>query len=256
MFKPLLTGLGAGRVRSRPVVPPLDMPTVIAVRGEPRPLRVRVHANARRMILRFDVRTGEGKLTVPRGTPASAALAFLAQCQRWTDSHAPELPDQQDAPFLQVLPFGGTDHRIVPTGRIRGTVSRTTECELHVPGEPHRIMPRLARYLKSEAEQTLTPQVIALSERLGKRVSSIRYRDPRAQWGSCSSRRIITLSWRVMMAPPQAQTYLVAHEVAHLVEMNHSRRFWKVVESLDLDWKAGQKALKSAEKKLMAIRFS
>lgn len=116
-------------------------------------------------------------------------------------------------------------------------------------------MPRVAQFLKNEAEQTLTPLVMEFCDQLGKRPSAIRYRDPRSQWGSCSSARVITLSWRVMMAPPPAQRYLVAHEVAHLVEMNHSQRFWKVVARLDADWRAGQKALKSVEKRLMAIRF-
>lgn len=255
MFKPLLTTLEAGRTRISSVLPSLEMPTTVEVRGEPRPLRVRVHAKARRMILRFDVRTGEGKLTVPRGTPPSAALTFLSQSRGWIDGHAPELPSAGEAIHPESLPFHGEDLRVVPTGRTRGTVSRDSECELLVPGAPHRIMPRLAQFLKTEAEQTLTPLVMELSGQLGKRPSAIRYRDPRSQWGSCSSARVITLSWRVMMALPQAQHYLVAHEVAHLVEMNHSQRFWKVVANLDPDWRAGQKALKAAEKRLMAIRF-
>ena len=138
-----------------------------------------------------------------------------------------------DRPFPATLPYLGEEHRIVPTGRIRGTVLRASKSTLHVPGAPHRVMPRLQMFLRNEAEQALTPQVMALAEQLGKRPSAVRYRDPRAQWGSCSSSRVITLSWRVMMAAPVAQTYLVAHEVAHLIEMNHSRRFWKLVASLD-----------------------
>lgn len=255
MFKPLLTTLAAGRAQLTGAVPPLAMPDTLLVRGEPRPLRVRVNANAKRMILRFDVRTGEGKLSVPRGTPASAALAFLSQSKSWIDAHGPQLVETEQG-HPPVLPYLGTKHRIVPTGRIRGTVSRDAENTLHVPGAPHRIMPRLAQFLKSQAEQELTPHVLVLCDRLNKRPSAVRYRDPRAQWGSCSSARVITLSWRVMMASGAAQRYLVAHEVAHLVEMNHSRRFWNVVESLEPDWKAGQKALKAAEKQLMAIRFS
>ena len=256
MFKPLLTQLEASRPRISSALPPLDMPCEVMVRGESRPLKVRTHAKARRMILRFDVRTGEGKLTVPRGTPPSAARTFLSQSAGWIDAHAPELDRTSGMPFPEILPYLGEDHRIVPTGRIRGTVSRTAQNILSVPGAPHRIMPRLQMFLKNEAEQALTPKVMALAQQLGKRPSAVRYRDPRAQWGSCSSSRVITLSWRVMMAPPEAQAYLIAHEVAHLVEMNHSRRFWTVVASLDPGWRAGQKALKAAEKQLMAIRFT
>jgi predicted metal-dependent hydrolase len=84
----------------------------------------------------------------------------------------------------------------------------------------------------------------------------VRFRDPRAQWGSCSAARVLTFSWRVMMAPPEAQHYLVAHEVAHLAEMNHSRRFWNRVGELDPNWRRGQRALKAVEKQLLSIDFS
>jgi predicted metal-dependent hydrolase len=139
MFKPLLTNLQAGRRRISSVLPNLEMPTTVEVRGEPRPLRVRVHANARRMILRFDVRSGEGRLTVPHGTPASAALTFLSQSRGWIDGHAPELPSAQGALYPDSLPFLGEEHRIIPTGRIRGTVSRDAENTLSCAGRaaPH-----------------------------------------------------------------------------------------------------------------------
>lgn len=255
MFKPLLTSLKEGRARVSGILPPLAMPDQVMARGEPRALKVRVHARARRMTLRFDPRTGAGKMTVPRGTPPSAALTFLSQSAGWIDRHAPDISSQKGSGHPELLPIDGNPHRIIPTGKIRGTVSRETE-QLHVPGLPHRIMPRLQFFLKTQAEQRLTPQVLTFSEQLGKRPSAIRYRDPRSQWGSCSSNRTITLSWRVMMASPQAQTYLVAHEVAHLAQMNHSPAFWAVVEQLDPNWKVGQKALKRVEKELLAISFS
>lgn len=254
MFKPLLTSLKEGRARVSGIMPPLAMPDQLLVRGEPRPLKVRVHARARRMTLRFDPRSGVGKMTVPRGTPPTAALTFLSQSAAWIDRHAPDISSQKASGHPEWIPVDGIAHRITPTGRIRGTVNRQAE-QLHVPGLPHRIMARLQIFLKTQAEQQLTPQVMTLSKQLGRRPSAIRYRDPRSQWGSCSSNRTITLSWRVMMAEPQAQTYLVAHEVAHLVEMNHSPAFWAVVASLDPNWKAGQKALKRVEKELLAIPF-
>ena len=252
IFKPLLT---RGRRLIGEAVPPLAMPDEVFVRGVPRPLRVRVHANARRMILRFDPRSGDGKLTVPPGTPASAAHTFLSQSARWIDSNAPELADAGALPYPATIPLDGIDWHIVSTGRVRGTVVREPERVLRVPGASHRIMPRLAGYLKNEAEQKLTPLALALADRLERRPSALRFRDPRSQWGSCSSARVLTFSWRVMMAPREAQTYLVAHEVAHLAEMNHSRAFWRTVSKLEPDWKAGQRALKAAEKQLMAIRF-
>ena len=263
MFKPLVTRLGAGRALIGALLPPLPMPDSVMVRGQPRPLRVRVHARSRRMILRFDARTGQGRLTVPPGTPASAALTFLSRSARWIDDHAPAITLPGQALHPPLLMLGGVAHAIIPTGRIRGVVARLPGQglpehqvpELHVPGAPHRIMARLKLFLQAEAERVLAPQVLELAEKLGKKPSAIRFRDPRSQWGSCSSGLVVTLSWRVMMAPPDAQRYLVAHEVAHLLHMNHAPRFWRTVASLDANWREGQRVLKRHEKELMAIGF-
>ncbi len=256
MFKPLLTQTKNRRRLLSPAVPPLPVPATVTVRGEDRPLRVRFHGQAKRMILRFDARSGDGRLTVPVGTPPSTMQTFLLQSRGWIDANAPVLPEPNDMPHPTILPILGVDHRIVPTGMIRGTVTRNAENELHVPGTSHRVMPRLAQYLKTQAEQYLTPSVMSYAEALGRSPAALRFRDPRSQWGSCNANRVITLSWRVIMAPPEAQSYLAAHEVAHLKEMNHSARFWQTVAALEPNWRAGQKALKSVEKELLAIRFS
>ncbi|MEM6712166.1 MAG: SprT family zinc-dependent metalloprotease [Pseudomonadota bacterium] len=252
MFKPLLTR--GARPRLVASLPPLQMPTLVKVRGEQRRLKVRRHAQARRMILRFDPRTGEGKLTVPPGTAASAAIAFLSQSAAWIDANAPELPSSGER-YPQSLSLRGRLYRIVPTGKTRGYVEMIEGDVLEVPGAPHRVMPRLAQFLRKEAEAELTPLAVTLAAKIGKRPSALRFRDPRSQWGSCSSARVITLSWRVMMADDLARHYLVAHEVAHLAEMNHGPRFWQTVAQLDPNWKAGKRALKRVEKELLSIHF-
>ena len=67
---------------------------------------------------------------------------------------------------------------------------------------------------------------------LGVRVKAIRLRDQTSRWGSCSTSGTLSFSWRLIMAPPFVLDYLAAHEVAHLHEMNHSPRFWHLVESV------------------------
>ena len=62
-----------------------------------------------------------------------------------------------------------------------------------------------------------------------KRVS---VRDQSSRWGSCSTTGVLSYSWRLIFAPPFVLEYLAAHEIAHLVEMNHSRRFWRLVERI------------------------
>jgi predicted metal-dependent hydrolase len=67
---------------------------------------------------------------------------------------------------------------------------------------------------------------------LGVRIARISVRDQASRWGSCSSTGALSYSWRLILAPPYVLDYLAAHEVAHLVEMNHSARFWRLVDKL------------------------
>jgi predicted metal-dependent hydrolase len=67
---------------------------------------------------------------------------------------------------------------------------------------------------------------------LGVEFRRISVRDQTSRWGSCSSTGVLSYSWRLIFAPPFVLEYLAAHEVAHLVEMNHSRRFWRLVEHI------------------------
>jgi predicted metal-dependent hydrolase len=71
-----------------------------------------------------------------------------------------------------------------------------------------------------------------MADRLGKSVKRVSVRDSRTRWGSCAADGSLSFSWRLALAPADVSTYVVAHEVAHLIEMNHSRRFWRLVERI------------------------
>jgi predicted metal-dependent hydrolase len=69
-------------------------------------------------------------------------------------------------------------------------------------------------------------------QRIGRRTPSVRLSNARSEWGSCNAKGDIRLNWRLVQLPPPLAEYVVVHEVAHIVELNHSRRFWTLVESL------------------------
>ncbi|MGA8399465.1 MAG: M48 family metallopeptidase, partial [Stellaceae bacterium] len=87
-------------------------------------------------------------------------------------------------------------------------------------------------HLKALARRDFAGRARALATQLGKSVTRVGVRDPKSRWGSCSSKGALSFSWRLVLAPEPVIEYVVAHEVAHLVEMNHSPRFWKVVANL------------------------
>jgi predicted metal-dependent hydrolase len=109
----------------------------------------------------------------------------------------------------------------------RGTVWTETrdsgERILCVAGGFEHIERRVHDYLKREARRDLQKAAQAYAEALGVKVKRLSIRDQSSRWGSCTSAGSLSFSWRLILAPPYVLDYLAAHEVAHLVEMNHSR---------------------------------
>ena len=84
--------------------------------------------------------------------------------------------------------------------------------------------------LRARAAIELPPQLLALAERHGLIVTRVTIRNQRSRWGSCSSRGHITLNFRLLLMPPEVREYILIHELMHLRQGNHSRRFWRLVE--------------------------
>jgi predicted metal-dependent hydrolase len=196
-------------------------------------VRLRRHRRARRYTLRIHPSDRAAVLTMPpRGTLAEAK-DFAQRHGGWIAARLGRLP--KAAPFQPgtVLPLRGVPHRIVHRPGVRGTVWTETRDSgdriLCVAGAPEHIERRVYDYLKREVRADLQDAVQSCAERLGVKVKRLSIRDQSSRWGSCTSGGSLSFSWRLVLAPPFVLDYLAAHEVAHLVEMNHSTRFWKVV---------------------------
>jgi predicted metal-dependent hydrolase len=199
-------------------------------------IRLRRHRRARRYTLRIHPSDREAILTMPpRGTLAEAK-DFAQRHGGWIAARLGRLP--KAAPFLPgtVVPIRGVGHRIVHRAGVRGTVWPETrdsgERVLCVAGSAEHIERRVNDYLKREARNDLQEAVQTYARALGVRVKRLSIRDQSSRWGSCTSAGSLSFSWRLILAPPHVLDYLAAHEVAHLVEMNHSPRFWRVVDKV------------------------
>ena len=98
--------------------------------------------------------------------------------------------------------------------------------------DEHAIMDTVSRWLRDEAAQRVLPRVADFARRVTHLLPPVRLSNARSEWGSCNHKGEIRLNWRLIQLPPVLADYVVAHEVAHLVELNHSRRFWALVEAL------------------------
>src|SRR5690606_873839 len=154
-----------------------------------------------------------------------------------------------------MVPLRGIDHRIIGTGKLRGRVEVAEDDGvpvLLVPGEAALQARRLTDWLKDEAQVDLSERTAIHAARLGVTVKSVRRRSQSSRWGSCSSSGNINYNWRLVLAPPFVLDYVAAHEVAHLVEMNHSAAFWATVKRTLPDMERGRAWLKAHGRQLMA----
>lgn len=220
------------------------------------PVPVRRSARARRMLLRVDPVRGGPELVLPAGVKVEAAEAFAVKNLGWLRARLARLPARTAFVHGAVVPIFGRDHRIRHRPDQRGGVWRIEDpdgsVELHVSGAEEHLTRRVTDFLKSEARRTIAPRAKLHAVALERRVGRVTVRDTATRWGSCSSRGDLSFSWRLVLAPEEVLDYVVAHEAAHLVEMNHSDRFWRVVERLMPDYRGPRGWLKRHGAKLHA----
>ena len=196
------------------------------------PVSVRVSRRARRMGLRINAVERKVELVLPRGIPATTGLRFLASKRGWIAARVEALP--RPVPFAEgvIVPVLGVPHRIRRGLDAAGPPVAIVDGEIRVRGDPTHLARRVRDYLMAMARYELARRARQLAARIGRSVARVNVRDTKSRWGSCSGRGNLSFSWRLIFAPEPVLDYVVAHEVAHLAEMNHGPRFWRLVESL------------------------
>lgn len=204
-------------------------------------VQLRRNRQARRYTLRIQAATREVVLTMPTRGSVKEALGFAQRHGAWIAARLQRLP--QATPFCdgEIIPLRGEPHRIVHRRGARGTVSIATgeggEKLLCVSGDTPHVERRVRDFLKRQARSDLEAASRRAAQALGVAIKRVSVRDQSSRWGSCSTTGMLSYSWRLILAPPDVLDYLAAHEVAHLVEMNHSRAFWRQVERICPEFK-------------------
>ena len=224
----------------------------------PGPPPVEVHlkrsARARRFSLRVSWLDGRVTLSMPARAREGEALAFLRGHEGWLRETLEAMPDSAVRPvgLGSVIPVEGRVLTLAP-GSGRGI--RVEGDSLLVPGDPAAAGARVAAWLKVLARDRLAKASTHYSGLVGRSYSSLALRDTRSRWGSCSPDGRLMYSWRLIMAPPSVLDYVAAHEVAHLVEMNHSAAYWAVVGRIYPGWETQRAWLHANGQGLHRLRF-
>lgn len=217
------------------------------------PVTWRRSARARRFSLRVSSLDGTVTLSLPLRARNAEAEAFLHAQGDWLRAALARVPQATTVADGTILPYDGRPCRVTATPG-RGGV-RVVDDRIEVPGDPARLAAKLGAFLKARARDRLALASDHYAGLLGRRVTEIALRDTRSRWGSCSAEGRLMYSWRLIMAPPAVLDYVAAHEVAHLIEMNHSDAFWAVVARLCPGWKTHRNWLRAQGNALHAFRF-
>jgi len=209
-------------------------PALLAVAGLDRPVALRRNARARRLSLRLDPALGEVVVVAPLRVPPQVIADFVNRHAEWVRRRRAAMPVRTPFQPGAEVPILGVPHRIAHDPAA-GRGVRCADGELRVGGPAEHLGARLAAWLQAEARRQLLARSRAMALKLGVTVAAVSVRDTRSRWGSCASSGRLSYSWRLLLAPEAVLDYVVAHEVAHLVEMNHSSRFWAVVDRLHPD---------------------
>jgi len=205
----------------------------------------------RRLTLRIDERGL--RVGAPPGLPLTDIDAFIRHHAGWVIGKLDEYARQSAPRYLPIhdgcrVPLLGREARILVTaGNNRGywRAGDDGSDELWLAARPQADLPALARRaLQRRALEEFRPRLESAAGRLGVPVPPLALSSARTRWGSCSTRSGIRLNWRLVHLPVALVDYVIAHETAHLLEMNHGARFWSLVGRLCPDWRPARAELK------------
>jgi predicted metal-dependent hydrolase len=162
-------------------------------------------------------------VTIPRGGSLESALEFARKNTPWLQRQLQRTPPEwKDG--TEIL-FRGVPHRIQMIPGLPSLRVAFAGWEFDVSSESE-MRSVIERRLRALAAHELTVRTSELAAEQLLEVHSVQVRDQRSRWGSCSLRKRISLNWRLIQTPEFVRDYIILHELMHLKEMNHSRKFW------------------------------
>lgn len=195
------------------------------------PLKIIVNARSKSIKLRMS-KDGEAVLVLPKRTPKFMGIAFAQKNLDWLKAQKEKIGAPRQFENGTQIELLGTIYTIEHNPLARGGVFIDND-KLVVTGDSTHLHRRVRDFVKKQAYAYIQEKAIRMAARLGEKPAKITLRDTSGRWGSCSSNKNLSFCWKLALAPTFVLDYIIAHEVAHLVQMNHSDAFWAVVAQID-----------------------
>jgi len=227
------------------------LPAFLLIGNQSLPLVIKESHRAQRFTLRLHHPEAEQKviLTLPLSYSKKQVLKFIEKSKPWLAKQIAKTAPQQSYVEGMVLPVFGKPYELrhKPSHAFR---SWWAEDHLLIHAPQDKLSFFVQKSLQHTAKQFLQERTTRYAHHLNKQVNRITVKDTRSRWGSCTAEGHISYSWRLIFAPEQVADYVCIHEVAHLVEMNHSPQFWQVVGEFCPDYKTFRQWLRQNGKSL------
>ncbi len=195
---------------------------------------------------------------LPQGCPDNRAVNLILEKKHWILKKLSEYNKAKLQRGLNeekgVLTYLGRELKITlkqTSGSVEKAVLEDSRLALYLNAEISQNA-AVEQWLRSMAEEVIAAKAQKLGAFLGIRYCKLTIISARKRWGSCSSKGNLSFNWKLIMAPEEVIDYVVAHEVCHLVELNHSKRFWHLVEQCCPEWRLQRKWLRKHQMEIMA----
>ncbi|MFQ3670786.1 MAG: SprT family zinc-dependent metalloprotease [Verrucomicrobiia bacterium] len=211
------------------------------------PIFYRENPRARRYLLSVH-RDGTVHVTIPRRGTKRQAQVFVQEKLRWVERQrrkvrAAGMMPQEWGVGTEVMVLGRM-HRISVLQAGPPVILEVGPLEVASARWEGNLRPLVEEHLHGLARRVLIPRTLELASRHGLDVGRVTVRDQSTRWGSCSAKGTISLNWRLVQTPGEVSDYIILHELMHLREMNHSRRFWFLVEQACPGYREAERWLK------------
>jgi hypothetical protein len=227
----------------------------INIDGQTITYTVRRSFKARRVRLEVRQQTGL-TVIVPRSYPISQLYGLLKSKERWISrnlqrfSNSHSLSARKELKYGDTVPYLGQDLELVKQENHHGESVVLDGNKLVLSPDLFKnglLELALEQWYRSKAAKLITEIADKLSSQMGINYKRILIRGQKTRWGSCSRKKNLSFNWKLMMAPEPVVEYVIIHELIHLKEMNHSKRFWELVAQYCPGWREHKKWLKQHE---------
>lgn len=212
----------------------------LVVDGDAIDIEIVRHRRARRYVVRV-ADAGTVRLTVPRGASIAGGVRFAERQAEWIARERGRQRDRAE-PWREGrrLWVRGEEAAL----RVRGDAITFGAETIRIDGPHADLRPAVEAHLRALAGLELPARCLEFARGCGLPVTRVAVRNQRSRWGACSTRGVITLNWRLMQMPASVSDYVIFHELMHLRQPNHSRRFWREVESVYPAWREAERWLR------------